>query len=59
MLLQDEKLLAGVLHDILAKMMYQIRNVRRVAILVLGRQSEGVAALVREEHLKASSVEHS
>jgi hypothetical protein len=42
----------------LAKMMYQKRNSRRVALLVLGRQGEGVAALVREEHLETASVEH-
>lgn len=58
MAVQDEKLPAGVLHQMLTKMMYQIRNSGRVAVLVLGRQSEGVAAFVREEHLEATSAEH-
>lgn len=58
MAIQDEKLPTRVLHHMLAKMMYQIRNSGRVAVLVLGRQSEGVAAAIREEHLEATSAEH-
>jgi hypothetical protein len=58
MAVQDEKLPAGVLHHMLTKMMYQIRNGGRVAVLVRRRQSEGVAANVREEHLEATSAEH-
>lgn len=57
MAVQDEKLLAGVLHHMLTKMMYQIRNSGRVAVLILSRQSESVAACVREKHLKAASAE--
>lgn len=58
MAVQDEKLPAGVLHHMLTKMMYQIRNSGRVAVLVRSRQSEGVAANIREEHLEATSTEH-
>lgn len=58
MAVQDEKLPAGVLHHMLTKMMYQTRNGGRVAVLVRRRQSEGVAANVREEHLEATSAEH-
>jgi hypothetical protein len=58
MAVQDEKLPAGVLHHMLAKMMYQVRNVGRGAVLIRGRQSEGVAANIREEHLEATSAEH-
>lgn len=55
MAIQDEKLLAGVLHHMCTKMMYQIRNSGRVAVLILSRQSDGVTAYVREEHLEAAS----
>jgi hypothetical protein len=55
MVLQNKEFLAAVFHDMLAEVMYQIRNRGRLAVLVLGGENEGVAALVREEHLKASA----
>lgn len=58
MAVQDEKLPAGVLHHMLTKMMNQIRNSGRVAVLIRGWQSEGVAANIREEHLEATSAKH-
>lgn len=53
---ENEELLTGVSHDTLTKVIYQIRNCERSAILVGLGDSEGVAALIREEHLKTTSV---
>ena len=54
---QDKELLTGVLHDISTQGINQISDCERAAILVGLGHGEGVAALVREEHLETASAD--
>lgn len=44
--LEDEKLLPGVLHDVLAEVPYEVRDGHGLAVLVVGGDCELVKALV-------------
>jgi len=51
---EDEKFLARVLHDMIAEVIYQKRNVGGMAVPGLGRKGHGVVPLVGKEHLEAT-----
>lgn len=53
---QDKKFLPMVFHGVLAEVPDQKGYVRGLAVVVLGRQGNGVLALIGEEHLQASAV---
>lgn len=49
---QDEELLAIVLHDVLAQVVYEVSDCHGAAMAVAGGNRQLVVALVREEHLQ-------
>lgn len=54
MVVQDEKFLAGILHDVLAEVLDEEAYVRRAAILVMGGNIQRMAAFISEEHLQTA-----
>lgn len=55
MVVQDEKFLASIIHNILAKVINQEGDIGGLSILVLSRKCQRMATLVGKEHLQASS----
>lgn len=56
-IVQNEEILASILHDVLAEVLDEEAYVRRAVILASGRQLERVATFVAKEHLKSAAGE--
>lgn len=54
-IVQDEELLAVVLHDVLAQVVDEVRDCHGAAMVVAGGNGQVVVALVREEHLQPAA----
>lgn len=55
MVVQDEELLATVLHDLFTQMVNQPSNCRRLSILVVNRHSQRMLALICKEHFETAA----
>lgn len=51
MIVQDEELLAIVLHDVQAQVVYEVSDGHGATVAITGGNRYVVVALVREEHL--------